>query len=131
MYFNLFSSCRLLFNARLPLSQLSSRGFDPIEKLDGKITRYECRIDVLDKTLDGLSDKQDQHWQDLHKEKLLLLKALEQLREKELLLARLERAVLIAVRHDGFGKDRSEAGDVVRIPRHVATCSTRMWPVIP
>jgi hypothetical protein len=36
--------------------------------------------------LDGLSDKQDQHWQDLHKEKLLLLKALEQLREKELLL---------------------------------------------
>jgi len=88
MYFNLFSSCRLLFPARLPFSQLSLRGFDPLEKVEEQLTQYERRIDDLEKSYDGLSEKQDQHWQDLHKEKLLILKALEQLREKELLLLR-------------------------------------------
>jgi len=90
MCLNLFSSCRLLCPARLPLSKLSLGGGTPLEKIEkditevkSQITQYGRRLDVLENDLVGKSDKQEQ---DLRHEKLLILKALEQLRDEKLLL---------------------------------------------
>ena len=91
MCFHLFSSCRLLFPVRLPLSQLSGVGevtpFEEvgpeIEKMSKAFLRNMDEIAELKSRMDGITD--EQKWQELHKEKMQLLKVQEQLREKELL----------------------------------------------
>jgi len=94
MWLNVFSSvssCRLFFPARLPLSQLSGGAeVTPFEEVEQEIKAMkrallENRDELADLKIlmDGITDKQK--WQELHKEKLLLLKVQEQLREEELL----------------------------------------------
>ena len=76
---------------RLPLSQLSGVGevtpFEEvgpeIEKMSKAFLRNMDEIAELKSRMDGITD--EQKWQELHKEKMQLLKVQEQLREKELL----------------------------------------------